>query len=203
MNRLLQITLILIVSTKAFAITELDFEFGYDKSRFGETRQNKSVSRDYSASIAFYFFNLTAIEFNYSEGEDKTIVNHDTSDQENLVIDSQSSTIKRSSVGIGLKQALADQNSFLIPTISMGWASQKVSNSSTATILDKSSGDKTIYEDTGSQVKYDSVFAAFALKIRLTKTMSIKGSMKTSFKAFEWNEAKDQVAYSAGLSWIF
>lgn len=203
MTRLLQIFLILIFSARAHAITEIDFDFSYDKSRFGETRQNKSVSRDYSASIAFYFFNLTAIEFNYSQGEDKTIVNHDTSDQENLVIDSQTSTIKRSSVGVGLKQALADQNSFLIPTISLGWASQKVSNSSTATILDKASGDKTIYEDPGAQAKYDSVFAAFALKIRLTKTMAIKGSVKTSFRAFEWNEARDQVAYSAGLSWIF
>lgn len=202
-KKLLIVFISTFIANQALAIMEFDFDFSYEKNRFGEDRQNKSVSRDYGASIAFYFFNLTAIEFNYTEGSDKTIVNHDTSNATNLVIESQTSTIERSSYGIGLKQAFAGQNSFLIPTLSLGWARQKVSDGSTATILNKTNNDRTIYEDPGSSVSYDSVFAAFALKIRLTKTMALKGSVKTSFQAFEWNEAKDQVQYSTGLSWIF
>lgn len=200
MKRLL---LLLIFNFSIYAITEFDFEFSYSKSRFGEDRQNKSVSRDYAGSIAFYFFNLTAIEFNYSEGQDKTIVNHDTSEAENLVIDSETTTLDRSSYGVGIRQALSGQNSFLVPSISIGWARQKYVNRATATILDKSNDEKTIYDTGESEISYDSVFGAFALKIRLTKTMSLKGSVKTSFKAFEWNQAKDQMQYSAGLSWIF
>lgn len=196
--------LLLLLSLSSYAIVELDFEFNYDKTRFGEDRQNKNYSRNYGGSVAFYFFNLTAIEFNYAEGKEETIVNHDTSDAENLVISSETSTLESRSYGVGLRQALAGQNSFIVPTFSFGWARQKYTNNATATIVDKSNNDDTTIYKTGDSVyTYDSMFGAFALKLRLTKTMALKGSVKTSFKAGEWNQAKDQMQYMAGLSWIF
>lgn len=198
-----KIILLLLISLNAFSITEFDFNFGYEKSRFGADRQNKSVSRSYGGSIAFYFFNLTAIEFNYSQNEDETIVNNDTTNATNLVISSETSSLITKTYGVGLRQALAPKTSFLIPSVSLGWARQFFTDRSTATILNKTDSSKTIYDSGESKVSYDSVFAAFALKIRITQTMSLKGGVKTAFKAFEFSEAKNQVSYSAGLSWIF
>ncbi len=198
-----RILILLFFSFKVFALAELDFDFNYSKNKFGENRQNYSMSRTYAGSIAFYFFNLTAIEFNYSESQDKTVVNHDTSKATNLAIENETSVLKTSTYGIGIRQALAHKNSFLIPSLSLGWARQSFTDSAAATIIDKSDNSRTIYDTGESIITYDSVFASFALKFRLTKTFSIKGGVKTAFRAFEWNQAKDQVHYTAGLSWIF
>jgi len=204
MKKMLLALSILIFANHAKAVTELDFNFAYDKSVFGADRQNKSTSRTYGGSIAFYFFEMTAIEFNYSEKEDETIVNHDTSNiSSGLVIDSDSQTITSQTYGVGIRQALASRKSFLVPSISFGWARQKFQSSATAIIVDKATSASTTYNSGVSRAEYDSVFGSFALKIQLTKFMSLKGSVKTAFKAFEWNEAKDQLSYAAGLSWIF
>jgi hypothetical protein len=204
MKKILLALTILFVSNHAKAVTEVDFGFGYDKSVFGEKRDSKSTTRTYRGSIAFYFFNMTAIEFNYSEEEDETIINNDTSGiSSGLVIDSESQTITSQRYGIGIRQALANRKAFLVPTISIGWARQKSQSRSTARIVDKGTSATTLYDSGVSESEYDSVFGAFALKLRLTKTMSLKGSINTAFKAFEWDKARDQLSYSAGLSWIF
>lgn len=198
-----RILILLLFSFKTFAVAELDFDFSYSKNKYGSNRQNYNMSRTYSGSIAFYLFNLTAIEFNYSESNDKAVVNHDTSKATNLAIETETSVLKTSTYGVGIRQALANKNSFLIPTLSFGWARQSFSDSASATIIDKSDNSRTIYETGESVITYDSVFASFGLKFRLTKTFYIKGGVKTAFRAFEWNQAKDQLNYSAGLSWIF
>jgi len=204
MKKVLLALTILFIANHAQAFTELDFGFAYDKSVFGAEREDKSTSRTYRGSIAFYFFNMTAIEFNYSEEEDETIINNDHSGiSSGLVISSETQTITTQTYGVGIRQALANRKAFLVPTISFGWARQKAQSRSTATILDKTNTTTTLYDSGLSQSEYDSVFGAFALKIRLTKTMSLKGSVNTAFKAFEWDQAQDQLSYTAGLTWIF
>lgn len=204
MKKVLLALCILFIANHAQAITELDLGFSYDKSVFGETRDDKSTSRTYRGSIAFYFFNMTAIEFNYSEKEDETIINNDTSGiTSGLVISDESQTITTQTYGVGIRQALASRKAFLVPTISVGWARQKAQSRSTATIVNKTDSSRTVYDSGVSESEYDSVFGSFALKIRITKTMSLKGAVNTAFKAFEWDEARDQVSYSAGLTWIF
>ena len=203
MKKLLLTLFFFTFCNSALAVIELDTEFGYSKSRFGSNRESKSVSRSYSGSIAFYFLSATAIEFNYRDTEDETIVNYDTSALSGLVITDQYQNIKSNRYGIGIRQALADRKSFLVPMLSFGWARQKKTSYSTATILNKTTSVTSLYNSGKSSDEYDSVFGSFALKLRLTKTMSIKGSVSTYFQAFEWNEAKDQLNYTAGLTWFF
>ena len=188
--------------SRALAVTEFDFEFGYDKQVFGTERENKSTSRSYSGSIAFYFLSMTAIEFNYSHTDDETINVYDISDG-SIVLESQSDSVTSTTQGIGLRQAFASRKSFLIPTLSIGWARQKYVDSSETTYTSVSTGQRILIRDDEEVIEYDSVFAAFALKVRLTKRLSLKGSVNTVFQAFEFNEAKDQLSYRAGLSWIF
>lgn len=204
MKKILFILFTLSLSLNANAVIELDLDFNYSKSVFGAERQNKTTSRVYGGSMAFYFFDLTAIEFNYSESEKETIVNHNTKlITTGLVIDTETSTLLSKSYGVGIRQALSGRGSFIIPVISIGWARQRFEDSATATLLDKDTSSSTIYKSGVSTFEYDSVFGSFALKLRFTKTLSLKGSVKTSFRAFEWNEAKDQLSYAAGLSWMF
>ncbi len=184
------------------ALTELDFEFGYDKQVFGSDRESKNTSRSYSGSIAFYFFSMTAIEFNYSEKEEETINSVESGDSV-LTLNSISQTITSTNFGVGIRQAFASRKSFLIPTMSIGWARQKTKDISTTNYTIVSDGSTVSFQDGPNTDEYDSVFASFALKVRLTKTMSLKGSVNTVFEAFEYDKARDQLSYRAGLSWIF
>ena len=201
-NFLKNLLFISILSINTFAVTELDFEFGYDKQVFGSERENKSTSSSYSGSLAFYFLSMTAIEFNYSQTEDRTTSQYDISDGV-IILDSQFDNIRSTTYGVGIRQALASRNSFLIPTISIGWARQKFVDSSETTYTSVSSGQSIVIRDEEEVREADSVFASFGLKIRLTKRLSLKGSVNTVFEAFEFNQAKDQLSYRAGLSWIF
>ena len=203
MKKFILIFALFLVSKHVFAVIELDAEFGYSKSRFGSNKESKSVSRSYSGSMAFYFLSATAVEFNYKESEDETVVNYDTAKLTGTVITDQYSNLKANRYGVGIRQALAPRKSFLVPMISIGWARQKKTSYSTATILNKTNSETALYNSGKLTDEYDSVFGSFALKLRLTKTMSLKGSVTTYFQAFEWNEAKDQLSYTAGLTWFF
>lgn len=204
MKKLLSILFILTLTQSAYSAIELDFNFGYDKSVFGENRQNKSTERSYGGSVAFYFLSMTAIEFNYEEAEKETVINYDTTDiTSGFVIEDESSNLLTKTYGVGIRQALAGKNAFIQPMISVGWARQAFESSSTATLVDKDTSARGTYKSKVSTFEYDSVFGAFALKFKLTKTFSIKGSVKTAFKAFKWDQARDQLSYSAGLTWLF
>ncbi len=193
-------TFLLIQSS--YAVTEFDFEFGYDKQVYGSERENKSTSRSYSGSIAFYFLSMTAIEFNYAQEEDESTNLYGVTDG-TITLESQTDSVVSTTYGVGLRQAFASRKSFLIPTLSLGWARQKYVDSSETTYTSVSSGQRIIIRDEEDTYEYDSVFASFAIKLRLTKRLSIKGSVNTVFQAFEFNEAKDQLSYRAGFSWIF
>ena len=202
-RKLIFLSIISLIGLNSFAATEIDFEFGYDKQVFGTEREDKSTSRSYSGSIAFYFLSMTAIEFNYSEEEDETLNIINSSVDPVVRPTSFSQTIKSVNYGVGIRQALASRKSFLIPTISIGWARSKVQDTTVSSYTVVSDNSTVTFTDGPNVNESDSVFASFALKIRLTKRMSLKGSVNTVFEAFKTEEARDQLSYRAGLSWIF
>ena len=105
--------------------------------------------------------------------------------------------------GVGIRQAFASSKAFLIPMISLGYAKQFNRGKTQYTLRAPSNGATTSFETAQDRKRYDSVFATFTLKFKISQTMSIDGSINTVFRAFEFSEARDSMKYGAGMSWLF
>ncbi|MFG1484381.1 hypothetical protein ABMA79_01525 [Halobacteriovorax sp. HFRX-2_2] len=192
------------LSLNSMALTELDLDFNYNKNIFGLDRQSYETKRTYAGSVTFYFLSKTGIEFNISQSENEIIGKYDNSDlSTGLVIENEYTNIKTQSFGIGIRQALSGRKSFLQPLISLGWSRQQYTLYSTTLVKDLDTSTEYLIKSGKEKSSYDAMFGAFALKMMLTRTFSIKGSVRTVFRAFKFEEARDQLSYSAGISWLF
>lgn len=204
MKRLGLMVLLFTFTQPVLSFYELDGEFAYDKQLYGTERNNKSVSRSYYASFASYFLTLTALEFNYSTTKDI-----DTRSDEykltgtDYTLISEQAIIESYSYGIGLRQAFANKNSFLVPTLSLGYARQITTYSTDYTYRNDLDSSTLFIQGDKKKQRQDSIFGTFSLKIQLTKNLSLKGSVKTLFPADDFNKAKDYLKYTAGFSWMF
>jgi hypothetical protein len=192
--------LLLIFPATSFALMELSGNYGYTKQVFGANDENFSVTRSYTATLAWYVFSTTAIEVYYSTSEDVTQINTDASDGA-ITIRNNRSSVVTNSVGGGIRQALAPRNSRFIPTISLGYVDQKQTGETYYEIDDGSTVTPlTIGEDSTSEKIY---YATFSLRIKLTKALGLTGSATGFFDDFNFDNSTENVRYSAGLSWFF
>lgn len=204
MKTLLSIFL-LILSFKASAIVfEVSGDFEYDKQRYGTNRENSVVSRSYSAGISAYIFSTTAIDLSYS------FTNDITSNNERYTITgysvdhiSDQQRVETSDYGIGIKQMLLPKGYVVTPVVSVGYAREFVKSSSDTTYLNTATGTNFYYNAGTTKYATNSVFGIFSLQFHLTDRLSLKGSVKTIFPAFDFNKAKDNIKYSFGFSWMF
>jgi len=185
-------------------IYELDLDFGYDKQIYGTNRENSIVSRSYSAGVSAYVFSTTAIDFNYSYSKDIT-TNNDQYNISGYTVDhvSDQSRVTTTVYGIGLKQMLAPKGSWIMPLISFGYAREFVTSQSDATYKNTATDVLFVYNSLDSKQIQNSVFGSFILQFHLTDALSLKGSIKTLFPAFDYNKARDNIKYSFGFSWLF
>lgn len=200
----LKLLLLLMLSNvlinSSFAMIEVSGNFDYKKQVYGDQRQNKSVERSYEASIAFYMFLYTALEFNYNYDQEIIIENDEVEDvNSGITILSKDSRLNTKTYGVGLRQALASPMGSFVPSFAFGYAYQ-IKNGGVTYKLRYSGEESTLYFPY-TETKGDAVWAVFTLKIKLTKFLSINGSIKTVFEAYEWNKAKDDLRYQAGFSW--
>jgi hypothetical protein len=196
--------LLLILSPlKTFALTELDFNFGYDKTVFGSARENSVVRRSYSGAITFYFTEFLGLEFNGASSKEITTIEENRTIGSDLEEASRQEIVESEVYGAGLRIMLASRKSFLIPTISVGYARAFNTSGYDILILVPSSGLAVRFKEQASKYRTDNAFGAFALKLKLTKTLALRGSIRTYFPADDFNKAKDNLRYSAGFSWFF
>ncbi len=191
-------------SSKSFAFTELSFDFGYDKQVYGSLRQNKQTSRSYQASIAFFLYKYTAIELNASHSEQETLENNviPVSGTDVSVV-SLSTNVTSDTLGIGFRQAFAARNAFIRPSISIGYANQRIKDRTTFTFRDNGTGVTDRFSDPINKLRLDSIFMSFSMQVQLTQLFAIKGSVQSVFPAFDFDRATDDLKYTAGFSWIF
>ena len=195
--------IILILPLKALAFFEFDFDFGYDKQIYGVSRQNSVVSRNYSAGISSYLFDLTALDLNASSTQDITSQNDRYTVATAVDVVSQQNRVQTNVFGVGLKQMLAGRGARVTPIISAGYAREFVTSSGDITVENTNSLTRTRFNLTENKQRYNSVFGSFILQIKLTESFSLKGSVKTLFPAFEFNKAKNNIKYLVGFAWIF
>lgn len=181
------------------ALTEIGGKFGYDRQVYGDNRESKIIGRTYEGSIAFYFWKLTAVEFNYRVTDDIITDNLRRNIGTNTDIVSQQDRVTTQIFGIGIRQALATRKAFLQPVISFGYAKQYTDG--TTDYLIEESGSQTSLEFDVENSEEDSLFAALALKFSVTKRLSLNGSIETVAPWGELDQARDNVYYAAGFSW--
>jgi hypothetical protein len=200
----LLLSFLVIIPARSFAaIYEFDFDFGYDKQIYGAGRQNSVVSRNYAVGFSSYLFDLTALDFNVSNTKDITSQNDRYNVATGVDVIAQQNRVRTDVYGIGLKQMLAGRTSRIIPVISAGYAREFVTSSGDITVEDTTTKGHKTFNLSESKQRYNSLFGAFSLQLKLTERFSLKGSVRTLFPAFEFSKAKDNLKYSAGFAWVF
>jgi len=184
-------------------IYELDFDYGYDRQIFGINRQNSVISRNYTIGFSSYLFDLTALDFNVSNNQDVTSQNDRINVATGYDLVSQQTRVRTNVYGVGLKQMLAGRGSRIIPVISAGYAREFITSGGDITVENTATKVQSVYNQTETKQRYNSVFGSFSLQIKLTERFSLKGSVRTLFPAFELNKARDNVKYLVGFAWIF
>jgi len=152
--------------------------------------------------MALYLLSTTAIEFNYSHHQQTTTENETIPITGTTIsIISQQNRVFYEVYGVGIKQMLSSRKARIRPSISFGYAKQFIRDSTDITLENVANGDRALSTIPTSKSRIDSVFGTFTLQLYLTKFFSINGSVYTVFKAFETNQAKDNMKYLAGFSW--
>lgn len=193
--------LVFVWGQEAMAFTEFTGEFIYTKTVYGETRQNSMRYRRYGLVLVQYIFNLTGIEFNYNQASELTTENNSVEVGQNVILSSMQNKTIVTNYGVGLRQSLAPYGSMITPGISIGYAKQ-IKNAKTGYTL--SDGYTSSHIDVfHGETRNNAVFGTFSLKIALSRLMALTASVQTVFKAYEYNEAKNNITYTGGLSWIF
>ncbi len=204
MRNLLAAILILFPLTSSAIVNEIAFDFGYDRTIYGKDRQNSNVNRTYSGGLSTYIFDYTAIDLNASKSSDVTTERERyTITGTSFDVIGQQNRVSTTVFGIGLKQSFAPRNARLIPSLALGYARQFVDYQSDITIENTSSKVQSIISGGETKQRIDSVFGTFALQLRLTERMSLKGSVKTLIPAIKLDKVRDNIKYAFGFSWIF
>lgn len=193
----------IILSLKSFALLEIGADFSYDRNIFGTNGESKHTSRSWRGSMAAYLWQYTALEFNYNDSEDETII-RDTAEYTDLAITilGQQTTVQTQTYGVGLRQAFTSRKSLIQPSISLGYAKSFKKTTSDYTVRDDSTGNVFTSVQPSIKERIDSMFGTFSLKLRMSKRFGLRGSIQTYIKAFDWGGAKDDLRYTVGLTWL-
>lgn len=202
MRTALKIILVLLFSQNIHALIELNGEYGLSTQKYGADRDNTIEATTIGGSVALYLFNYTAIELNYSQTETVTTENNEISiDGTTVDLIGTENNVLVYNYGVGIRQQFADRKARLRPSISLGYARQFMRDSTTAKFRENTSGTLFTITDAVTKLRDDSVFGSFNLELRLTQTIFLRGSVKTIFKAFDFDKAQDNVRYTVGFSW--
>ena len=203
MKNLLFVMLAIFPISSFAIVNEIAFDFGYDRTVYGSTRQNNTVTRSYAGALSTYIFDYTAIDLSASRTQDITSENERYTVATGVDLVAQQNRVRSSVFGIGIKQMFAPRTARLIPGISVGYAKQFLDYESDVTVEDTVSLTRLTINNGTKKQRIDSVFGTFSLQLRMTERLSLKGSVKTLFPAFEMDKARDNVKYAFGFSWVF
>ncbi|MCB9063153.1 MAG: hypothetical protein H6622_16635, partial [Halobacteriovoraceae bacterium] len=171
---------LLLCTSKLFAVTEISFDYGYDRFVYGSSDQSYITTKTYHSSIAWYFWGLTAIELDFSMndevGREKNSI--ETSDS-NYKLTGIHSDVQKQNYSVGLRQAFASNGSFLIPTISLGYGRQLAKSKTKIIFTNQTDYSEIEYEEPTDSESSETFYGTFALKIALRQTLYLKFSVST------------------------
>jgi hypothetical protein len=210
MKYLLSLLILCSLSTSALAYVDLSLNYTFSKSRVAADETDEepdpgaavTTTQGYSAVWAWYIWEYTALEFNYSETTRHLLDDREAAtDDDTLTIKKIDSTMMTEVAGVGIRQSFANRKARIIPSISLGYAKYTTSGVSKY-LLDDNGTEEEIEIEKDKEV-LSSSYAAVSIRFRFTQFMGLTLGAKTVMPDFETDKAADNMTYSAGLSWVF
>ncbi len=198
------------ISTNIYGYVDFNLSYTFSERRVNgiETDPNvdpgsaRTTSEGYSVNWAWYIWEYTALELNYSSTTERLIDDRGavSSDGTFTILEVDSTVLTQVS-GVGIRQSFASRKSRIIPSIAIGYA--KYTTSGTTKYSLDQSGVEYTFKKEQDKVVYSSSYASFSLRFRITQLMGLTLAAKTVMPDFETSEAQNNVTYSAGFSWMF
>lgn len=212
MQKILIIVIILISSSSAFAYVDLNLSYSYTKRRVEGVDTSGSSDPDFGEAIsttsgyyvnwAWYVFDYTALELNYSESDERLKDDREVIDTASgLTIKEVNSVIKTTVKGVGIRQSFANRKSAFIPSLAIGYANLTTTGN-TKYLISNAGTDYTLTYKRNKEV-YNSSYITASLAIRLTELMRLTLSAKSVMPDMDTSQANNNLTYSAGFSWLF
>ena len=203
--------LITFLSSSVYAYVDLGISYAFTKRKIQgaeivgsdeDPGQAITTTTRQGINWAWYIWEYTALELNYSQSTERLLDNRETGTSDNSVIIKQiDSTVVSTVQGAGIRQSFASRKARFIPSISIGYAKLTVSGT-TKYLLDVSGAEETLTLERDKET-FNSSYATVQLKIRITQLMGLTLAAKTVMPDFETSEAENNLTYTAGFSWIF
>jgi len=190
-----------LLSNSSWALIEINGDYGLSKQVYGANRNNEIEATTIGGAVALYLYERTAIELNYSQTETITEERNNLRIDQNFDLIGQTNKVLVYSYGVGIRQAFASRKARFKPSISLGYARQFIRDTTEASFRNNLTGETFTVSDDVSKLRDDSVFGSFALEMRITSRISLRGSVRTTFRAFDFDKAQDNVRYMIGFSW--
>jgi len=197
--------LIFLISFSSFAYVDLSIQYSASKR---ESISDPNIEGDLmtetktiSATWAWYIWEYTALEFNYSKSEE-TQLNTRRQQIEPTFVLTKTETLTETEVkGIGLRLSFAKRRAFIVPTLSGGYALYTTQGRTDYDYeISGTSGSSSyeVDEETSS-----SSYITAGLKFNFSKYMGISLTAKSVMEDFDFAQADKNITYLAGLSWVF
>lgn len=203
--------LITFLSSSVYAYVDLGISYAFTKRKIQgaeivgsdeDPGQAITTTTRQGINWAWYIWEYTALELNYSQSTERLLDNRETGTSDNSVIIKQiDSTVVSTVQGAGIRQSFASRKARFIPSISIGYAKLTVSGT-TKYLLDVSGAEETLTLERDKET-FNSSYATVQLKIRITQLMGLTLAAKTVMPDFETSEAENNLTYTAGFSWVF
>lgn len=126
--------------------------------------------------------------------------NRDSTIMSSIMLTSMNYELLTRVYGIGIKTALGEKDSLLRPSLSVGYATQSYEGHTDYGLTDVDSLVTGSIRTNQAKQWVSSMFGEFSLHVKLSDRISLKGSVKTIFPSSDYNEAKNNLKYSVGLS---
>jgi hypothetical protein len=210
--RTILLIITLITSLNAFSYVDLNLSYTFSERRIEATDASGNNNPDLGVAIsttkgvsvnwAWYIWEYTALELNYSETDQLLEDNREVVDSASGITIKEVNSLVRTVVqGAGIRQSFANRKASIIPSISIGFA-KLITSGDTRYTLNQAGTDYEVSLVRDREV-YNSGYASFTLAFRITQLMRLTLMAKTVVPDFKTEEAKNNLTYSAGLSWMF
>jgi hypothetical protein len=161
-----------------------------------------ATNRGFNVNWAWYLWEYTALEFNYSESEQRVEDDRVASSSDgSTVFNNIDSLIKTKTEGIGIRQTFATRKSRFIPSLAIGYARYTTTGQTKYNFTRAGVDDEITIDREGEVV--NSSYATVSLAIRIIKRMRLTLSARSIVPGVEIDQADKNITYSGGLSWIF
>ena len=202
--------LIILITTNLQAYVDLSLNYTLAKFRVDgvETDANPepgnatTTSEGYQINWAWFIWEYTALELNYSSTTRELVDTRQAIDSSSGFIITQVNNVTVQEVsGAGIRQAFASRKAKIIPSLAIGYARYTTSGTSTYTIDDNGTEREIEIEEDKEVVS--SSYVALSVRFRFTDLMGLTLGARAVAPDFDTEEAQNNLTYTAGFSWLF